>query len=114
VALWNRDGRPVDRAVLQRAVQSQAHRGPDDEGYVLIDTGTGQFGLVHWQTVAAARYARARSEGRPAADLLGNRKKDPSDDAGNGIRYADSTRHHVEVEHWSYRKKLQRWAKTLG
>jgi hypothetical protein len=80
----------------------------------LIQPDSGQFGLVHWQTVAAARYARARSEGRPAADLLGNRKKDPSDDAGNGIRYADSTRHHVEVEHWSYRKKLQRWAKTLG
>jgi asparagine synthase (glutamine-hydrolysing) len=41
VAIWNRDGRPVDRAVLQRAVQSQAHRGPDDEGYVLIDSRTG-------------------------------------------------------------------------
>ncbi len=43
VALWNRDGRPVDRDALQRAVQSQAHRGPDDEGYVLIDTRTGRF-----------------------------------------------------------------------
>ncbi len=80
----------------------------------LIQPDSGQFGLVHWQTVAAARYARARIEGRPAADRLGNRKKDPSDDAGNGIRYTDSTRHHVEVEHWSYRKKLQRWAETLG
>jgi hypothetical protein len=80
----------------------------------LIQPDSGQFGLVHWQTVAAARYARARGEGQPAADSLGNRKRDPSDDAGNGIRYADSTRHHVEVEHWSYRKKLQRWAKSLG
>ncbi|HKP29261.1 MAG TPA: asparagine synthase (glutamine-hydrolyzing) [Gemmatimonadales bacterium] len=43
MALWNRDGRPIDRAVLERAVRSQAHRGPDDEGYVLIDTLTGRF-----------------------------------------------------------------------
>ncbi|HKP29260.1 MAG TPA: NAD(P)-binding domain-containing protein [Gemmatimonadales bacterium] len=80
----------------------------------LIQPDSGQFGLVHWQTVAAARYARASHEGRGAAEALRNRKQDPSDDAGNGIRYTDSTRHHVEVEHWSYRKKLQRWAKLLG
>ena len=43
VAIWNRDGRGIDRATLELAVQSQAHRGPDDEGYVLIDTRTGTF-----------------------------------------------------------------------
>jgi asparagine synthase (glutamine-hydrolysing) len=41
VAVWNRDGRPVDRPALARAVSSLAHRGPDDEGYVLIDTRSG-------------------------------------------------------------------------
>ena len=43
VAIWNRDGSPVDRAGLARAVNAQEHRGPDDEGYVLIDTRTGKF-----------------------------------------------------------------------
>ena len=41
VALWNRDGRGVDLQALRGAVQSLGHRGPDDEGYVLINTRTG-------------------------------------------------------------------------
>jgi hypothetical protein len=80
----------------------------------LIQPDSGQFGLVHWQTLAASRYARARREGRDQSEALRRRKANPADDSGNGIRYAESTRHHVEVEHWSYRKKLQRWAKALA
>jgi hypothetical protein len=77
----------------------------------LIQPDSGQFGLVHWQTLAAARFARAVAEGRAEANALRDRKANPADDSGDGIRYADSTRHHVEVEHWSYRRKLQ---KLLG
>jgi len=42
VGIWNRDGRPVDRSALRRAVAALARRGPDDEGYVLIDTRSGR------------------------------------------------------------------------
>ena len=80
----------------------------------LIQPDSGQFGLVHWQTRAAALYARAAAEGWEEAKRLKTRKADPTDDAGNGIRYKESTRHHVEVEHWSYRKKLERWVATLA
>ena len=38
VALWNRDGRPLERDALRSAVASLARRGPDDEGYVLVDS----------------------------------------------------------------------------
>jgi hypothetical protein len=79
----------------------------------LIQPDSGQFGLVHWQARAAALYACAAAEDRATARELKERKADPTDDAGNGIRYQDSTRHHVEVEHWSYRKKLERWASRL-
>ena len=41
VAVWNRNGSPVDRRALSHAVASLARRGPDDEGYVLIDTRAG-------------------------------------------------------------------------
>ena len=41
VAVWNRNGSPVDRRALSQAVASLARRGPDDEGYVLIDTRAG-------------------------------------------------------------------------
>jgi asparagine synthase (glutamine-hydrolysing) len=42
LAVWNRDGAPVDPAALSRAVTALRHRGPDDEGYVLINTRTGR------------------------------------------------------------------------
>jgi hypothetical protein len=77
----------------------------------LIQPDSGQFGLVHWQTLAAARFARAAAEGGGTA--LKARKANPTDDSGNGIRYQESTRHHVEVEHWSYRKKLEKWVTHL-
>jgi len=42
VAWWNRDGSRVDVEALRDAVESLRHRGPDDEGYVLINTRTGR------------------------------------------------------------------------
>ena len=80
----------------------------------LIQPDSGQFGLVHWQTLAAARYAAATFTGDSGAEPLRRRKADPRDDLGNGIAYKDSSRHYLEVEHWSYQKKLRRWAKRLG
>jgi len=43
LALWNRDGAPVDRAALARGTTALSRRGPDDEGYLLLDTRTGRF-----------------------------------------------------------------------
>lgn len=80
----------------------------------LIQPDSGQFGLVHWQMEAAARYARASRRRHRAAHQLRQRKADPAGDLGNGIRYRESTRHYLEVEHWSYRKKLRRWARSLA
>jgi cation diffusion facilitator CzcD-associated flavoprotein CzcO len=80
----------------------------------MIQPDSGQFGLVHWQCLAAARFARAALEGSPAADPLRRRKRDPRDNLGAGIRYKDSARHALEVEHWSYRRRLERWARQLS
>ncbi|MGI8589353.1 MAG: asparagine synthase (glutamine-hydrolyzing) [Chloroflexia bacterium] len=40
-----RDGQPVDRAALRRATAALRHRGPNDEGYLLVQTATGR--VVH-------------------------------------------------------------------
>ena len=40
--IWNRDGRPLDLAAVERGVESLRHRGPDDEGYLLVDTRRGE------------------------------------------------------------------------
>lgn len=79
----------------------------------LIQPDGGQFGLVHWQTLASARYARAALTGHPAAGRLRQRKAEPDTDIGGGVRYKNSPRHYLEVEHWSYRRNLVRWARRL-
>ena len=50
--IWNLDGGAVDLGKLQLATDAIKHRGPDDEGYLLVDT----------------RAARARSCGGPDTD----------------------------------------------
>ncbi len=44
--IWNRDGAPVDLARLERATTAIRHRGPDDEGYLLVDTRGGRAVLA--------------------------------------------------------------------
>ena len=80
----------------------------------LIQPDSGQFGLVHWQTVAAAKFARAGFAGSPSAEPLRRRKRTPSEDLGGGIRYKESPRHSLEVEHWSYQRRLRRWCRALS
>lgn len=79
----------------------------------LIQPDSGQFGLVHWQTLAVARFLRAAFAGAPAADWLRRRKASPDEPLGGGIAYGESARHYLEVEHWSYRKGLQRICRRL-
>lgn len=43
--IWHRDVRPVDILALSRATTNLRHRGPDDEGYLLVDTSDGRVVL---------------------------------------------------------------------
>lgn len=79
----------------------------------LIQPDSGQFGLVHWQMLAAARFAAAVRDGHNSANGLRQRKANPRQHLGGGIHYKESTRHYVEVEHWSYRQQLKDWVKQL-
>lgn len=40
LGIWNLDGRAIDLEALERATTTVRHRGPDDEGYLLVDTRT--------------------------------------------------------------------------
>ena len=80
----------------------------------LIQPDSGQFGLVHWQTLALARYLAAVHDGSPKAAAFRAEKGAPAAGSSGGVHYKNSTRHFVEVEHWSYRKGLERVAARLA
>jgi asparagine synthase (glutamine-hydrolysing) len=42
LGIWHSDGKAVDLAALRRATTCLQHRGPDDEGYLLVDTRSGR------------------------------------------------------------------------
>jgi asparagine synthase (glutamine-hydrolysing) len=75
LAIWNRDGAPVDLAALQRGSAAMRHRGPDDEGYVLIDTQTGRAVACRGRETRADVSLPALDSVRGPFDLaLGHRR----------------------------------------
>ncbi|HEX4129938.1 MAG TPA: NAD(P)-binding domain-containing protein [Pirellulales bacterium] len=73
----------------------------------LIQPDSGQLGLVDRQSKLIARFWRALDDGAPSAQRFRRRKARSEDDLGNGIRYVRSARHLLEVEHFSYRRRLE-------
>lgn len=52
--IWHHDGRAVDLGALERATSALRHRGPDDEGYLLVATRTGRTALCGGPATPAA------------------------------------------------------------
>ena len=73
----------------------------------LIQPDSGIWGLVHYQAQLIAKFLTAKWDNRRLADRFRRLKSRPSRDLGHGIQYLDTPRHLLEVEHYSYRKKLQ-------
>ncbi len=74
--IWNRDGRPVDLDQLRCCTNRLRHRGPDDEGYLLVNTRTGatrEFGGT--DTVSGLDLAPLEAAAGSAFDLaFGHRR----------------------------------------
>ena len=103
-----RDGRPD----LYLNVFHPEH----DELFVigLIQPDSGQWGLVDRQAQLVAKYLHAIEQGLPAAEKLRQLKQRAEVDLGNGIDYVRSPRHLLEVEHYSYRRRLERELQAFG
>ncbi|MCG8448917.1 MAG: NAD(P)-binding domain-containing protein [Pirellulales bacterium] len=74
----------------------------------LIQPDSGQWGLVDYQAQLVARYLQALDSQSRVAEWFNRLKKSTVADLGRGIRYINSPRHRLEVEHFSYRRRLQK------
>ena len=91
---------------LPRLFLNLLHPIRDDLAVVgLIQPDSGQWGLTDLQSRLVARMAVAEGSSRAAAWLYAQRQR-PVRPAG--IRYVDSPRHALEVEHFAYRRRLER------
>lgn len=52
LGIWQRNGRPLDLLSVHRATTILRHRGPDDEGYLLVDTKSGRTVLCGGENTA--------------------------------------------------------------
>lgn len=111
----------IDRAQLNwqgdapRLFMNVFHPERDDLFCIgLIQPDSGQFGLVDYQSQLVARYVQAIDRGSERAEEFRRLKAAELPDLGSGVRYIQSPRHTLEVEHYSYRRRLQRLAKRLS
>jgi len=74
----------------------------------LIQPDSGQWGLVDYQGQLIARYLQALRCGSGRAEKLRRLKSQHQPDLAGGIHYLGSSRHLLEVEHFSYRRRLQK------
>ena len=93
-------------AGLPRLYLNLLHPARDDIAVVgLIQPDSGQWGLTDLQSRLVARMAvAARRSPRAAAWLYAVRQRP----VARPIAYVDSPRHALEVEHFSYRRRLER------
>ena len=102
-----RDGRPA----IVPATPS-IRNGTTCSWLGLIQPDSGQWGLVDRQARVVARVLEAWAQDRPAAAAFAKRKRAPR--PASSVRYLDTPRHVVEVEHFSYARALDREWKRLG
>ncbi len=73
----------------------------------LIQPDSGQFCLVHWQSVLLARFLELQQRDPDGArDYLTRARSRLDDRSQGGIDLIDATRHYVEVEHADYVRAL--------
>lgn len=80
----------------------------------LIQPDSGQFGLVGLQGEAIARFLAAADSGAASAEWLRREKLQRAGQRQTRIRYVDTPRHALEVEHFRYRRQLKRLVRRLS
>lgn len=79
----------------------------------LVQTSTGNWPIMDWQSRLLARYILARETAPKRVAFLQKLIANAKTDASGGIRFQDVSRHSIEFEHFIYRQKLQRLIRKL-
>ena len=80
----------------------------------LIQPDSGQWGLVDYQAQLIANYIQAIDRDTPRGRAFRREKSLHGMDLAGGIHYVPSPRHRLEVEHFSYRRRLQKLIAQLA
>ena len=79
----------------------------------LIQPDSGQWGLVDYQGQLIAAYLQGLDRETNTAKNFQERKRAERPKLNHGIGYINSARHLLEVEHFAYRKRLQREVRKM-
>jgi hypothetical protein len=79
----------------------------------LLQPDSGMFTLVHWQTVAIARWLRLREAAPGRAKTFRSRVGADAQRRWSQARVKDSTRHWFEISHQVYLRALERALRDL-
>ena len=80
----------------------------------LIQPDSGQWGLVDYQAQLIARYLLSRESGRSAGARFARLKKTGTHAPLGAAKYLATPRHRLEVEHFSYRRRLRKLIAKLA
>jgi hypothetical protein len=80
----------------------------------LIQPDSGQFGLVDCQSQLIARFILCQQNNPTKAVYLRKLKSRGQEYYGGGVKYKESTRHYVEIEHHSYKRKVEKLVREMG
>ncbi|MBC7870986.1 MAG: NAD(P)-binding domain-containing protein, partial [Chitinophagaceae bacterium] len=79
----------------------------------LIQPDSGQFWIADIQSQLMARFIKAMQANSPAAAEFRALKASERPNLGGGVKYVESTRHYLEIEHGSYRQRVKRLMKVF-
>jgi len=80
----------------------------------LIQPDSGQWGLEDLQAKLIARFIQAQERDPARAKRFHELKRVGQEHLGGKIHYKESTRHYLEVEHFGYRRRIERLLAQLA
>jgi hypothetical protein len=73
----------------------------------LIQPNSGIWGLADWQSHLMAAYLQKKGTQPERVAWFDAQRQQGHDDLSGGIRYVNSPRHAIEVDYFTYRRRLQ-------